>query len=235
MECPDQLTPVAPSDLFRALFEAWSVVFNEIPQLDSIFLALAHWALETGYGKSCHNFNLGNVKSRDGDGFDYTYFECGEELPASVADAHAVGSDLLVKQVRRYATPSGEMVSVRILPKHPWCRFRAYPTLEMGAGMYLSLLHTRFTAAWPALVRGDATSFVTGLKHQGYFTAPLAQYMTGVQSCLRRLKESVKVDPSTLPTLTWEDQQATMAHVAVSLDALALELAADSGSIPEES
>ena len=61
------------------------------------------------------------------------------------------------------------------------CQFSAWPTLEAAAEAYLHALYTRWPEAWSAAVKGDAQGFAAGLRQRGYYTAPLAQYVAGVE------------------------------------------------------
>ncbi len=59
--------------------------------------------------------------------------------------------------------------------------FAAYPDLATGIGAYLHALYTRWTTAWHSVVAGDPDGFARGLKAQGYYTAPVEQYVAGVR------------------------------------------------------
>ena len=127
------------------------------------------------------DFNLGNVKSVEGDGHDYCFFGCGEELPLSVAQ-HAVHDSPLVKVVRTYMQGTTQMASVWIDPEHPWCRFRAFNSLLEGAVDYVKLLNKRFQKSWPAVIAGDPAQFAHFLKLQHYYTADETQYTNSIKS-----------------------------------------------------
>lgn len=174
-------TPVTKQDLILGLWQAWYQIFNEEPKHEAVCVLGGQWALETGWGKSMWDFNLGNVKSVEGDGHDYQFFGCGEELPLSVAQ-HAVHDSPLVKVVRTYANGNTPMASVWIDPKHPWCRFRAFNSLLEGAVDYVKLLNKRFQMAWPAVIAGDPALFSHYLHQQHYYTADETQYTNSIKS-----------------------------------------------------
>jgi hypothetical protein len=174
-------TPVSKQDLLLALWQAWYQIFGDEAKHESICVMGGQWALEDAWGKSMWCYNLGNVKSVDGDGHDYQFFGCGEELPLSVA-LHAVHDSPLVKVVRQYSVNNVPMASVWINPKHPWCRFRAFNSLLEGAIDYVKLLNKRFQRAWPAVIAGDPALFAHYLKLQGYYTAPEAEYVSTIKS-----------------------------------------------------
>lgn len=219
----DVLTPVPREDLFRSLWRAWINVVDLPPSRASVHLLLAHWAIETGWGKHMHCFNLGNVKSREGDGRDFCYFECGEELFVRQAEKWQRDTPSLVTILRRYTIGSVTMASVLIRPDHPACRFRAFRSLDEGAVDYLALLRQRFSLAWPFVCAGDPDGFVRALKQQRYFTASADTYATAVRSIFSDLQKNL--DVSALPVVS--DAQATrlMGLVATTsqelIDALA--------------
>jgi flagellar protein FlgJ len=64
--------------------------------------------------------------------------------------------------------------------------FRAYETPEQGATDYVRLLSKRYGSALESAKVGDATGFVRGLKKNGYFTAPEAQYASAISSLANR-------------------------------------------------
>jgi hypothetical protein len=179
-------TPVSKQDLLLALWQAWYQIFEEEPKKEAVCILGGHWALETGWGKSMWDFNLGNVKAVDGDGQDYQFFGCGEELPLSVAQ-HAVHDSPLVKVVRTYMNGTTQMASVWIDPEHPWCRFRAFHNLLEGAVDYVKLLNKRFQKSWPAVIAGDPVQFAHLLKLQHYYTADEGEYTNTLKSTFKTM------------------------------------------------
>lgn len=75
---PNVLTPIDPEDLADALVNAWRKLLGSTPSRESILVLLAQSSHETGRWKSCHTWNLGNAKSKAGDGRDYTEFTAWE-------------------------------------------------------------------------------------------------------------------------------------------------------------
>jgi hypothetical protein len=205
-------TPITKQDLLLALWQAWYQIFGDEAKHESICVMGGQWALETGWGKSMWDFNLGNVKSVDGDGHDYQFFGCGEELPLSVAQ-HAVHDSPLVKVVRQYSVNNVPMASVWIDPKHPWCRFRAFNSLLEGAIDYVKLLNKRFQRAWPAVIAGDPALFAHYLKLQGYYTAPEAEYISTIKSTFHTMMGV----PVTFTQPTLDDDQQTQVQNMVAM------------------
>lgn len=143
------ITPVSAQEVFQALQRAWIALFGAQPTREQLCVLLSQWALETGHGKKCHNYNLGNVKSSQKGG-EWCFFRCNEIIKKKV---------------------------VWFDPDHPACCFVSYRTLNSGAEAYLEKLHKRFAKAWPSLLAGDPAQFTVALKEQGYFTANLEPYL----------------------------------------------------------
>jgi hypothetical protein len=165
-------TPLTAPDVYVGLRDAWQSVWSETPKHESLCVLLAQWALETGRGKSCFNYNLGNVKSREGDGYDFTFFSTTENLPLEAAQRWLDSGDRRV----RILSKGTAVACILFLPDHPGCRFRSFSTLAEGGIDYLKLLHSRFSAAWPAVLLGDARCFARELKRARYYTADEQPY-----------------------------------------------------------
>lgn len=221
----DVKTPVGTEPLFVALWRAWVNMLEEMPTRDGVLLLVAHWALETGWGKSMHCYNLGNIKSREGDGRDFCFFACGEEVSLAQAEKWVKEAPGLVEIKRRYADGNGSArASVWVKPDHPACRFRAYETLDEGAVDYLLLLRRRFSKAWPFVLAGDPVGFVHAIKQQGYFTASEATYAASVRTIFSGLRAKLHVDTESLPVLSEAEARRTLSLVATNLRELADEV-----------
>lgn len=224
----DVLTKATREELFSALWRAWVNMFETLPTRDSICLLVAHWALETGWGKSMHCHNIGNIKSTDGDGRDHCFFGCGEEIPLSMAEKWIKDAPSLVRIVRIYNSAQGKMASVWVDPDHFAARFRAYHTLEEGAADYLALIRRRFTLAWPFVCIGDPVGYVRALKQQGYFTADSSVYAASVRTIFSDLQTTLKVDTESLPVLSDAQAKRLMNLVALTSQELTNELVQES-------
>jgi hypothetical protein len=211
---PDLKTTLVKEDLAKSVWDAWCYLFGSNPKKESIWVLLAQIQLETGL-KYCHNFNLGNVKSVDGDGYDYQFFGCGEELPLIQAQ-RAVHDSPLVKVVRTYMKGTTQMASVWIDPEHPWCRFRAFHSLLEGAVDYVKLLNKRFQKSWPAVIAGDPALFAHLLKVQGYYTADESVYVASVKSCFNEWAK-LNVDYTTSLDLSQEEKTRVQNLVALTM------------------
>ena len=184
-------TPSSAKDVVYALASAWLRLIDDQPRLRSLQVLVAQWALETGWGTSMWCYNLGNAKHVAGDGRDWCYFNCGEELLASEADALRAADPGRVSIVRRYVAKGRNMASVRFLGEHPYNAFRAYRSLAAGAIDYLAMIHKRFDASWPAVIAGDPGAFSHAIKSQGYYTADEASYTKVLASCHRSVLREV--------------------------------------------
>jgi hypothetical protein len=132
--------------MLSAMYDAWTGMFGSAPNADSVRVLCAQWALETGWGKYMHCYNIGNSKKVDGDGRDYVYYRCNELL-------------------------NGKWVWFD--PKDRASCFRAFSTLQDGVADYVKMVNKNFAGAWPAVIAGDPDQYVRQAKAQGYFTAPL--------------------------------------------------------------
>lgn len=190
---PDLLTPIDPKALYAALRAAAPRAIGSDLSRDSTLVLLAQIDEETGW-KSAHHFNLGNIKHVAGDGHDYCMFRCNE------VDAKGVE--------HWYDPPS------------PVTWFRAYVSLEEACVDYLSLLHRRFFAAWPAVLAGNPAAFVHALKQSGYFTASEQTYMRAVVAIDAQLAREIPADaPPPFPVLNAASvARAAIAQATVQID-----------------
>jgi hypothetical protein len=203
---PADITTCTPEEMFDALGYAWVQLFNETPKKESLLCLLCQWALETGWGKECYAWNIGNFKSSDGDGRDFTYYKCDERFEPPQASHYVAGaqprSDGSGKPNCVFESNNKDgTVSVYFWPDHPVSRFRAYHTLHAGAIDYVSSLFNRFKLAWPAIKAGDPDQFVHQLKAQGYFTADENSYKHTVDSLFVSFEHKT-FDMSTLPVFS---------------------------------
>jgi len=194
----DQVITIKSIDVFNSLWIAWLNLFNNPPKKESILCLLAQSALETNRWKSIHCYNFGNIKSRDGDGRDYTFFACNEIMPLKMAQDYVSKSPSLAKitSIRN----DGKAI-VWFYPEHPACRFRAFKTINEGAIDYLSFLQTKYKKAWNAILDGDVCKFSHELKINGYYTADESSYTKGLKSLFDEFSK-LPIDIDTLPILS---------------------------------
>jgi hypothetical protein len=144
----------------------------------------AQFMAETGGGRFCFNWNVGNIRARPNEPHMYLRNVWEVVSPEGAAGAVAAGhgnarvaSSAEIKR-HGWACPTGKMVVV-FDGHHPHCRFRAYPSLEEGMRGWVG--HHRALAKkdpdyLAALNRGDTDSVAHTLKHAHYYTASATDY-----------------------------------------------------------
>lgn len=188
-ELPDKLTPLDIPSLWNALLLRWETL-GVAPRRAAVELKLAHIHLETGL-RSCHNFNLGNIKSRDGDGRHWQFFGCGEEIPETKLAQVSASAPDCVSVKSRYQRDGVPWVSLWIIPRHAWSRFAAFETLEDGVDAQLGYLRmATHQDVLAALETGDPQAYNDALHGDRYYTAGKAGYLQTLQKRLAIVKEA---------------------------------------------
>lgn len=137
---------------------------------------------ETGDGKYCFNWNLGNVKASASQKHMYlaNVWECAsaDTAPSMVEKAGGLAhiADDAEAKKHGWACPS---VIVVFQPPHAQCRFRAYGSLQEGAARWVD--HHKKIASKNAdyitlLNDGDVEGAAKALKAAKYYTAGEAKY-----------------------------------------------------------
>lgn len=215
-------TSCTPEQMFYALGNAWVQLFDEQPKSPSLCCLLSQWALETGWGKSCWCWNIGNFKSYDGDNRNYTYYKCDERFDKATAARYLANAGIRadgsgLPNVAHESDNSDNTVSLWFWPDHPVSRFRAYKTIQEGSKDYVESLFNRFSKAWPAILHGDPTNFIHQLKVQGYFTADEATYTKTTVSLFKTFSK-IPWDPDKLPILSDAHIAEIQGLIALTLD-----------------
>lgn len=188
-EVTSVLTPLTIPLVWNALLLRWETL-GVNPTRGAVELKLAHIHLETGLS-SCHCWNLGNIKHVDGDGRDWCNFTCGEEIEESKLASVVAMAPQNVSVVARYTRSGAPWVSIRLTPPHPWCRFRAFPTLEAGIDEQLAYLkNPKRQDVLGALQTGDPTKYCERLAAHSYFTASTSVYRRALVSRLEIVKDA---------------------------------------------
>lgn len=204
-------TPATPQDIAFEMYKAYRSFFgNPHPNPDSIRVLMAQWALETGWGKSMWCYNIGNAKSRPGDGYDHCFFRCNEILSRRTAERLAKESSLAT--ITKYRDDG--LCVVWFDPKHRYCRFRAFRDLFDGTYDHLKMLVTIFDESWKYVEAGDPAEYSRALKRQGYYTADERQYTRVLTSVFRKL---ASIELPKAPLLTEEEAKENMNTVFISL------------------
>jgi hypothetical protein len=156
---PATRTTYTPSQLVNGLVEGWFKLFKTIPKKESIGVLFAQNAIETGLSKSMWNNNIGNIK----------YISNPTDPPTV---KYCMLSNI-------WEIVNGKRVVFQ--PPHPATWFRAFDTLADGVEYHLNFLkNKRYKVAWSAVESGSVKDFAHLLKVQGYYTAPEADYVKGM-------------------------------------------------------
>ena len=191
-ELSPRRTPLDYPSVVNALLLAWGPTGAE-PSRAAVRLAAAQIAVETGLA-NCMNFNISGIKSRPNNGRSHwQYFatteiftadqvrECLERNPPGTAPVLLLGP-VLGKQ---------PLTKVKVFPKHPYCCFRAFETLDAAMADHLATMRKTFAHGLEGLLTGDPVRFARGLKRDGYYTAPESEYAAGLTWRLRELAGKV--------------------------------------------
>ncbi|HMI84887.1 MAG TPA: glucosaminidase domain-containing protein [Polyangiaceae bacterium] len=199
---PHAITPITPTVFASALVAGWRTFFGGEAPRQAIVLLMAQSAHETASWKYVHNFNIGNIKAVDGDGYDWTMFRCREKVG---------GNDVWLD------------------PPNPGTRFRAFRSLTEGAIDHLAFLYgrARYATAWAELKSGDPLKFATALRAAGYYTDPVDVYAGAVTRYAKQFGASL---PAELEPHPVDDDTARRVQGLVALSLAALRLREDFGA-----
>jgi len=163
---PDVITPITPVTLYKALQAADPTLSRA-----SLLVLLAQIDEETGW-RSCHCFNLGNIKHVPGDGHNFCAF------------------------------PHNEIINgVEVWPDPLSDPFRAYASMAEGAADYLAILKRTFHLAWPAVIAGDPAQFCHLLRTQHYYTADEGLYTRNVVALDAQISREIPEEPPLAPAI----------------------------------
>ena len=154
----------------------------------------AQWALETGFGHSCHSNNFGNVKATS-DKVGHMYLRGIWEFPSprtmeaaekmvAASGGMAELADAKFKASKGYPADAPIVV---FKPPHPQTRFIAFKTADEGMAAYVRFKQN-IAAKNPdyvaALNRGDVHGVAAVLAKVRYASAPDAAYAAGMDARL---------------------------------------------------
>lgn len=141
-------------------------IIAEIPK-EGCGILYAHFAGETGSGRYCWNWNLGNVKWFKGCGRDY------------------------VALAGVWEVIDGKRVEIPKTSPGAW--FQAFDSLKDGMHAFIKGKQSgRYgsdrtvdgiveVGAWYYVMAGDPEAYAKCLRDRGYYTAPLADYMRAMR------------------------------------------------------
>lgn len=159
---PTIQTIIAKETFINTVNKIYNVEFGYAPPATLAKLIYSMYALETGWGKSCWNYNTGNIKYTKDCGTDYMF----------------------LKNVFEYE--NGKKVIYQ--PPSMQCAFRSYDSIIDGITDHVKLLSRR-PKVWDALHdHGDNVyNFCQSLSQCKYYSAPLDQYYSSVNSIFNSL------------------------------------------------
>jgi hypothetical protein len=184
MEMETKRTTPTARDVVTMLRFAWSdLTENGARTLTAQFMA------ETGGGKYCFNWNLGNVKARS-TAVPHMYLKNVWEIESPAGAASQVSSAGGLAHVATldeikshgWGCPPGKSVVV-YQPPHTACRFRAYVTLTDGAQKWVAYHKScaaRYASYLDTVNAGDCAGVARILKQDHYYTASEADYARGM-------------------------------------------------------
>lgn len=158
---PTVKTSYNGTQMVAGFIKGWANQFNEIPKKESVGVVWSQNAIETGSTTSMWNNNIGNVKY----------------APSKNQDDDNNIKYMMLSNV--WEIINGKKVIFQ--PPHPATWFRSFDTLEEGVGFHLDFLKNhRYKNSWSAIETGDPAQFAHLLKVAGYYTAPEADYIKGM-------------------------------------------------------
>ena len=178
---PNEFVTTRTTPTSREVVAALRLTWPQLTETGARTLT-SQFMTETGHGKFCFNWNLGNVKASEAQPHMYlkNVWECLASSKATQAITNGGG-------LARAASPDeikkhgwrGNGTIVVFEPPHPQCRFRAYASLTDGATKWVEH-HQRIAqknSAYLALLNGGKTNEVArALKQAHYFTADETAY-----------------------------------------------------------
>jgi hypothetical protein len=185
-----------------AIKDVWSLAYNDWTELEDAGARVltAQWAHETGFGSSCYNWNLGNIKATNVSVAHMYLRHVWEHLSQGSADSAVASSGGLAhiattEELAYYNWPqkSGRVIAV-FEPPHPYARFRAYGTLQMGAQKWLEHHQgiARSNTAYLGLLNaGDIAGVAHAMRLASYYTGPEASYVTNMKSCMTKINAAL--------------------------------------------
>lgn len=184
-EVETKQTVPLPSDVVTMLKSCWGALNDHGART-----LTAQFMGETGSGKHCYNWNLGNKKARD-PSVPHMYLKRVWEVKSpgkvhsEVAESGGLGHIADEDECKRrgWYCPPDKLIGV-FQPPHRECRFRAYSSLQEGAALWVDhhLRISRGHADYVALLNAANISGVAHvLKQAKYYTADEARYAATMQ------------------------------------------------------
>lgn len=197
-EVTTKRTTPSANDVVTLLRQAWpELTENGARTLTAQFMH------ETGGGKYCFNWNLGNVKAGASELHMYLHgvweVDTPERAKGQVDKSNGlahIATDEEIKQ-HGWSCPTGKSVAV-FDPPHVQCRFRAYVSLQDGAQKWMGT-HKSIAGKNPNYLadvnKGDCAAVAKDLKNAGYYTGGEADYARSMTSKKAEIDKSLGAAP----------------------------------------
>jgi hypothetical protein len=171
----------------------------------------AQFMAETGNGKYCFNWNLGNVKAGANEPHMYlaNVWECDSQAgaDAQVARAGGLARIATTDEASKHGWKCPNVVVV-FSPPHAQCRFRAYASLADGAPRWLAhhrRIAERDATFLTALNAGDVAAVAHALKMARYYTAAEVDYARAMKRAKADVDRQLGPLPVETPTSASDD------------------------------
>jgi hypothetical protein len=192
-------TPLEYAALCNAALLALDCMKVRVTQ-SAVRLVVAQFALESGM-RTCFNYNVSGIKTKRGSAkYDWQYFTTTERLE----DAQVKLAQSLAPECVHIIAREGKMTTVRLTPKHPWCCFRAFQSLQAAVDDHCVTLRDTFGKHEPkaldALLTGNPSDYAHALRVNGYYTAKEGAYAAALRTRLAECTAAVPDDH-----LVWGD------------------------------
>ena len=193
-EVPLQLTTPPVRDVVTALRASWPGLGEQGGRTMT-----AQFVLETGWGKHCFNWNIGNMKPKTAQqtyAFRPSVWECYGPSDASsyVANGHGLVHLATADEIKQHEACTAPKVMVIFLAPHDQCRFLAFASL-LGGAQALVERHKKVISFDPnylsELNAADIPNVVSALNKSGYFTSNVGQYTASMISVKARIDKQL--------------------------------------------
>lgn len=212
-------TDVSVQDMIKYIHKGWEVYFNSVPpSKESIWILLSYWAITTDWGSNVYNYNVGNLRSEDNDGYDYIFRPACMALENDEAES-------LKKQSPGQVSISykdGKTGSVVwFLPKHKLSRFRAYQNAYEGIIDYFCHLARLLSGGWSAVQTANADALGAVLLGANLASRPLrdgsGNGFVDVLEKYMKACENIEFDYDSLIVLTEDEKEQIKNLIGLSL------------------
>jgi len=213
-------TDVSVQDMIKYIHKGWEVYFNSVPpNKESIWILISYWAIKTNWGSNVYNYNVGNLRSEDNDGYDYMFRPSCMFLNETEAESFKKQNPGKVS-ITSYKDAKNNVI-VWFLPDHKLSRFRAYQNICEGVVDYFCHLARCLSDSWAAIQTADVDAVGEALRGAGLASEPLRDaFGNGFVDVLQKYMkacENIDFDYDSLSVLTEDEKQQIKNLIGLSL------------------